>query len=142
MPKHYHVFQDETFEVVSGLLTILLNGQTNILTAEKKTTLPKNTPHKHFNNEEVAVSYIHTVISALDFDYMIENLVGLIADGIAKNGKYGLVQQLVTLIYFDNKSYLADFPIGVQIVNDEYNCSYWAAIGLSCNSQKYSGIEQ
>jgi hypothetical protein len=47
---------------------------------------------------------------------LIENLVGLAADGKSKNGKYGLVQELVALKYLDSKSYLADIPIGVQKV--------------------------
>jgi len=52
----------------------------------------------------------------LDFEYLMENLVGLAADGKSKNGKYGLVQELVTLKYIDSKAFLADIPIAIQKV--------------------------
>jgi quercetin dioxygenase-like cupin family protein len=142
VPKHFHVFQDETFEVVSGQLTILLEGQTRILSAGEKITLQKNVPHNHYNNEDAAVTYIHTVTPALDFDYLIENLVGLAADGKGDNGKYGLVQELVTLKYLDSKSYLADIPIGVQkmLMNTVAPIARW--FGYRAIYKKYSGIEK
>ena len=142
VPKHYHVFQDETFEVISGQLTIFLDGQTKTLLAGEKITLPKNTPHNHFNNEDIAVTYIHTVTPALDFDFLIENLVGLAADGKSKNGKYGLVQELVTLKYLDSKSYLADIPIGVQKLLMNIIAPIGRLIGYRAIYKKYSGIEK
>ena len=33
VPNHFHVFQDETFEVLSGDLTVLLNGETKKISA-------------------------------------------------------------------------------------------------------------
>ncbi len=54
-------------------------------------TLPKNEPHNHYNIGDTAVNYIHTTTPALDFDYLIETLVGLATDGKSKNGKFGLV---------------------------------------------------
>src|SRR5690606_4579885 len=116
VPDHYHVYQEETFEILSGTLTVLINGKTTKLAAGEKRTLPKNKPHNHYNNEDLPVSYIHTVTPALDFDYLIENLVGLAADGKQKNGKFGLMQELVTLKYLDSKTFLAGIPYGIQVV--------------------------
>lgn len=142
VPKHYHVFQDETFEVIAGQLTILLDGQTSTLSAGEKVTLPKNIPHNHYNNEAIAVTYIHTVTPALDFDFLIENLAGLAADGKNKNGKYGLVQELVTLKYLDSKSYLADIPIGVQKLLMNTIAPIGRLYGYRAIYKKYSGIEK
>lgn len=142
VPKHFHLLQDETFEVISGKLTILLDGQTKTLTAGEKITLPKTIPHNHFNNESTAVTYIHTVTPALDFDYLIENLTGLAADGKAKNGKYGLVQELVTLKYLDSKSYLADVPVGVQNVLKNIIAPVGRLFGYRAIYKKYSGFEK
>lgn len=142
VPKHYHVFQDEIFEVISGQLTILLDGETNTLSAGEKIILPKNIPHNHYNNEDIAVTYIHTVKPALDFDFLIENLVGLAADGKSKNGKYGLVQELVTLKYLDSKSYLADIPIGIQKVLATTIAPIGRLFGYRAIYKKYSGIEK
>jgi quercetin dioxygenase-like cupin family protein len=142
VPNHFHVFQDETFEVISGQLTILLEGQTHILSAGEKITLPKNIPHNHYNNDHTPVTYLHSVTPALDFDFLIENLVGLAADGKSKNGKYGLVQELVALRYLDSKSYLADIPLGVQKVLMNIIAPIGRFFGYRAIYKKYSGIEK
>ena len=142
VPKHYHVLQDETFEIISGQLTIWVDGKTRILSTGEKATLPKSKPHNHYNNEDVAVTYIHTVSPALDFEYLIENLVGLAADGKSKNGKYGLVQELVTLKYLDSKTYLADIPIGIQKILMNIIAPVARLFGYRAIYGKYSGIEK
>lgn len=142
VPKHFHVLQDETFEVISGQLTIDFDGQIKKLNAGDKITLPKNIPHNHFNNENEAVAYIHTVSPALDFEYLIENLVGLAADGKSKNGKYGLVQELVSLKYLDSKAFLADIPVGVQKVLMSTIAPIGRLFGYRAIYKKYSGIEK
>jgi quercetin dioxygenase-like cupin family protein len=142
VPRHFHVFQDETFEVISGQLTILFDGESKTLTSGEKITLPKNIPHNHYNNENFSVTYIQTVTPALDFDYLIENLVGLAADGKSKNGKYGLVQELVALKYLDSKSYLADIPIGIQKVLMNIVAPIGRLFGYRAIYKKYSGIEK
>ncbi|HEV7350459.1 cupin domain-containing protein [Telluribacter sp.] len=114
VPDHFHVLQDESFEILSGKLTVRMDGGERVFSAGEKVTLPKNKAHNHFNSEDEPVIYIHTTSPALDFDYFIENLVGLASDGKMKNGKIGLVQQLVTLKYTDSKAYLADLPVGIQ----------------------------
>jgi len=142
VPNHYHVYQDETFEVLSGSLTVWLDGKTTILSAGEKMLLPKNVPHNHYNNGDTPVTYIQTVTPAYDFDYLIENLVGLAADGKSKNGKYGLVQELVALKYLDSKTYLADIPLGVQKVLMNMIAPIGRLLGYRAIYKKYSGIEK
>jgi len=142
VPRHLHVHQDETFEVLSGQLTVLFEGKTRVLTAGEHITLPKNTPHNHFNNEDAAVTYIHSVSPGLDFDYLIENLVGLAADGKSKNGKHGLLQELVSLKYLDSTSYLADLPIGLQKLLMNTIAPIARFFGYRAIYKKYSGIEK
>lgn len=142
VPNHFHVYQDETFEVISGQLTVLLNGKTKTLSAGEKITLPKNTPHNHFNNESTPVIYIQTVSPALDFDYLVENLVGLAGDGKGENGKYGMVQELVTLKYLDSKSFLADTPIGIQKILMHTIAPIARLFGYRALYKKYTGIEK
>lgn len=142
VPKHIHVFQDETFEIVSGELTVWLDGKESLLVAGNKLTLPKNTPHNHYNNSGTPVTYIHTVSPALDFDYLIENLMGLATDGKSKNGKYGLMQELVTLKYLDSKTFLADMPIGIQKVLMNVIAPIGRLLGYRAIYKKYSGIEK
>lgn len=142
VPNHFHVFQDETFEVISGQLTVFYGGQIKKLSAGEKITLPKNIPHNHYNNEDTAVTYIHSVRPALDFDFLIENLAGLAADGKSKNGKYGLIQELVSLKYFDSKSYLADIPVAAQKVLMNIIAPIGRLFGYRAIYKKYSGIEK
>jgi quercetin dioxygenase-like cupin family protein len=142
VPDHFHVFQDETFEIVSGKMTIKTEGKTTTLNAGEKITLPKNIPHNHFNNESEALVYIQTVRPALDFDYLVENLIGLASDGKSKNGKYGLMQELVTLKYLDSKAYLAEIPIGIQKFLMNTVAPVGRLLGYRAVYKKYSDMEK
>jgi quercetin dioxygenase-like cupin family protein len=142
VPKHVHVLQDETFEVLSGQLFIWLDGKTSTLSAGEKVTLPKNKPHNHYNNDDVTVTYIHSVTPALDFDYLVETLVCLAADGKGKNGKFGLMQELVGLKYLDSKTYLADIPLAIQKVLMNTVAPIGRLLGYRAIYKKYSGIEK
>lgn len=142
VPNHFHVDQDETFEVESGSLTVWLDGKIKVLSVGEKLTLPKNMPHNHYNNDNIPVTYIHTVTPAFDFDYLIETLVGLAADGKSKNGKYSLVQELVLLKYLDSKTYLADIPIGFQKFLMNVIAPVARMLGYRAIYKKYSGIEK
>lgn len=142
VPNHFHVFQEECFEVLSGQLTVFFQGDIHQLSAGDKIALPENVPHNHYNDQGSPVTYIHTVSPALDFDYLIENLVGLAADGKSKNGQYGLIQQLVSLRYLDSKSYLADIPVGVQKLLMYVLAPVGRLMGYRAIYKKYSGIEK
>jgi quercetin dioxygenase-like cupin family protein len=142
VPNHIHTLQEETFEVVSGKLTIWENGTKKILAAGEKITFQKNKPHNHYNDHDEAVTYIQTVTPALDMDYFIETLLGLDTDGKVKNGKYGLVQELVLLKYLDSKSFLADIPIAVQKILMNVVAPIGRLMGYRAIYKKYSGIEK
>lgn len=142
VPNHFHVLQDESFEVLSGKLTIWLDGKTQTLVAGDKITLPKNVPHNHFNNDDETVTFLQTVTPALDFEYLLENLIGLSIDGKMPNGKAGLVQELVTLKYLDSKSYLAAIPVGVQKLLMNIVGPIARLLGYRAIYKKYSGFEK
>ena len=142
VPKHFHVLQDEVFEVLEGHLTVILEGRTRVLGPGDSITLPRNVPHNHYNDHDSPVTYRHTVTPALDFDLLIENLVGLAADGKSRNGKYGFVQELVSLRYMDSRSYLADVPVVVQDLLARIVGPIGRAFGYRAVYRKYSGIEK
>jgi quercetin dioxygenase-like cupin family protein len=142
VPNHFHLLQDEVFEVTAGKLTVLLNGELMEITAGEKIFLPKNIPHNHYNNSEQVLEYIHTTTPALDFDYFLENLIGLASDGKMKNGKAGLVQELVTLKYMDSKAFLADIPIGVQKAMMYVIAPIARFFGYRAFYKKYTEIEK
>lgn len=142
VPNHFHVLQDETFEIISGKLTIMLDRKYYTLSAGDKKTLPKNIAHNHYNNHDEPAKYIHSITPALDFEYLIENLVGLASDGKSKNGKYGLVQELVTLKYLDSKAFLADKPVAIQKILMEIIAPIGRLFGKRAIYRKYSDIEK
>ncbi|AMS26858.1 cupin [Bacteroidetes bacterium UKL13-3] len=142
VPNHFHALQDEHFEVVSGNLTILLDGKNQVLAQGEKMTLPKNKPHNHYNASNETVILIQSVTPALDFDYLLENIIGLTIDGKMPNGKAGLIQELVTLKYLDSKSYLADIPQGLQKLLMNVVGPIGRIFGYRAIYKKYSDIEK
>lgn len=142
VPDHLHAFQEETFKVISGKLTILKDGNKTVLFAGEQVTLPKNMPHNHYNRSDEEVVYIHSVKPALDFDYLMENLIGLISEGKGKDGSFGFVQDLVSLKYLDSKTYLAGIPIGLQKLLANTIAPVGRLLGYRAVYKKYSGIEK
>ena len=142
VPNHFHALQDEHFEVISGKLTIVIDGKKQLLAQGDKITLPKNKPHNHYNNDNEPVAFIQSVTPALDFDYLLENIIGLTIDGKMPNGKAGIVQELVTLKYLDSKSYLADIPQGPQKFLMNVVGPIGRMFGYRAIYKKYSDIEK
>ena len=142
VPNHFHALQDEHFEILSGKLTGLLDGKQREIGVGEKITLPKNKPHNHYNSGDEPAVFIQSVSPALDFDYLLENIIGLTIDGKMPNGKAGLVQELVTLKYLDSKSYLASIPVGVQTFLMNVVAPIARLFGYRAIYTKYSGIEK
>jgi hypothetical protein len=88
------------------------------------------------------LTYIQTVTPALDFDYLLETLFGLAADGKNKHAKLGLMQELVILKYLDSKTFLADIPIGAQMLLKNIVAPIGRMMGYRAIYSKYSGIEK
>ena len=140
--NHLHSLQDESFEVLAGMLTIWMDGKTQTLSHGQKITLPKNKPHNHYNNDDEPATFIQTVSPALDFEYWEENIIGLTIDGKIKNGKAGLMQDLVTLKYLDSKTFLANMPIAIQEILMNIIGPIGRLFGYRAIYKKYSGIEK
>lgn len=141
-PNHLQALQDESFEVIAGKLTIWLDGKISVLTEGQKITLPKNKPHNHFNNHDEPVTFTQTVFPALDFDYLLENLIGLNIDGKLHNGNGSLVQSLVTLKYLQSKIFLPGVPIAIQKIAMNIVGPIGRLFGYRAIYKKYSGIEK
>jgi quercetin dioxygenase-like cupin family protein len=140
--NHFHTLQDECFEVLAGKLTIWSEGETRILRQGEKVILAKNKPHNHYNNDDEPVTFIQTVSPALDFEYWLENIIGLTTDGKMKNGKAGFIQDLVTLRYLDSKTFLANVPIAFQKILMNLVGPVGRRLGYRAIYKKYSEIEK
>ena len=139
---HIHVLQDETFKVLSGRMTYFLNGEKHHLNAGEEVTLPKNVAHNHYNMDDETAVYIQTISPAIDVDYFIENLFGMINDGKVKEGKLPFLQAMVTLKYLESPSFLANMPRGVQKFLASVLAPIARALGYRAIYKEYTGIEK
>ena len=105
-------------------------------------TLPKNVAHNHYNTDEEPVIYLQTITPAIDIDYFIENLFGLINDGKVKNGQLSFLQAMVTAKYLESPSRLASIPRGIQelLINTLGPLS--RLFGYRAIYAKYTGLEK
>jgi len=141
-PNHFHTLQDESFEVLAGKLTVWSEGKTKTLSPGEKMILPKNKTHNHYNNDDEPVTFIQTVSPALDFEYWMENIIGLTTHGKIQNGKAGLLQDLVTLKYLDSKTFIPNIPLGIQKILMNIVGPIGRLFGYRAIYKKYSGIEK
>ncbi len=139
---HIHVLQNENFKVLSGRMTYFINGEKHYLNEGEEVTLPKNVPHNHYNMDDAPVTYVQTISPAIDVDYFLENLFGLINDGKVKNGKLPFLQAMVTLTHLESPSYLASMPRSVQKGLAGILSPIARALGYRAIYKKYTGIEK
>lgn len=139
---HIHTLQDETFKVSSGRLTCIQNGEIIHVNAGEEIVLPKNKPHNHYNEDDQPVEYIQTVEPAYDLDYFLENLFGMINDGIVKEGKLPFFQAMATAKHLDSETYLAALPLGVQKSLAAVLNPFLRLFGYRAIYKKYTGIEK
>jgi mannose-6-phosphate isomerase-like protein (cupin superfamily) len=70
-PQHMHPHQEESYEVLSGVLDVFIDGQWRELGAGEYITVPAGAPHtiRNLHHEEMRAVNVHA--PALDFpDYM------------------------------------------------------------------------
>ncbi|WP_194774593.1 cupin domain-containing protein [Pararhodonellum marinum] len=139
---HLHILQDESFEVLSGTLTYLKDGKKNYIGAGERVVLPKNKPHNHYNTSDEPAAFIQTITPAIDVDYFIENLFGMINDGKVKEGKLPFLQAMVTAKYLESPSRLAAIPMGLQNVLINTIGPMARIFGYRAIYKKYAGIEK
>ena len=80
-PLHYHPRQEEDFSLITGELTVKINGVVKTYTAGDKFHVPKNTPHSMWNASGSPATLNWKVTPALNTEYFFENSIGLAHDG-------------------------------------------------------------
>lgn len=139
---HIHEKQDEVFEVLSGKLTYNLNGQVRVAEAGQTITLPKGSPHTHYNgeaNEDLVM--IQSICPALDAEWLIDSLLGLTKDKKIVNGQPKFLQVMVWLRYYKAKTYLAQVPVAVQNALAFLLAPVARMLGYKAAYKKYSGVD-
>jgi quercetin dioxygenase-like cupin family protein len=138
--EHIHPQVDETFKVLSGRLTYMLNGEEYSIGEGQQITLPKGIRHTHFNNEAEDLVMEQTFSPSLDVEVFLENLFGLTGDGRLKNGAPEFLQVMVWLRRLEAKTYLAKIPIGAQNFLSIVLAPVGSMLGYKASYSKYNGI--
>jgi quercetin dioxygenase-like cupin family protein len=109
---HVHSEQDETYEVISGKLTYLLDGKEHVAEAGSTVVLPRGVGHQHYCHGPGDTVVIQTMTPGLDFDYLLETIIGLAGGG--SHGPDSLLQGLVWVRKMKGPLFLPSLPIWFQ----------------------------
>jgi len=135
VPAHIHP-QDEEFQVVSGKLTYLLDGEKHVADAGTTVTLPRGVGHEHYSEGPEAAVTIQTLRPGLDFDYVLENLFGLGAEG-----HQSTIQLLIIIAKMKSAFVRADIPIWLQKAAAKVITPIAYLFGYRAVYQRFSGEE-
>lgn len=114
---HIHLRQSETFEVLSGQLTVLVDGQAEVVRAGGILTVPRGTPHRPSNTGEDDLRCRVTLRPALHTEAMLEAICALANAGLADSrGQPSFLRLAVLATVYPNEAYLAALPVWVQRV--------------------------
>jgi quercetin dioxygenase-like cupin family protein len=89
---HVHPSQTETFEIVSGTLTMSLDGRTVEAGPGETVVIEPGVNHDFANNTDEVVHFKAEVRPALKIESLIETMYGLAADG--KTNRWGIPNPL------------------------------------------------
>ncbi len=82
VPEHVHRHQEESFEVVSGMLCVRVGGQEMALSPGQSAVGPPGIPHAWWNpSDEEEVHFLLGLRPGLDVETMLETILSLSRDG-------------------------------------------------------------
>jgi quercetin dioxygenase-like cupin family protein len=116
-PSHYHPYQEEYFEIVSGELTVRINGEIEVLGPGHQLHIAKGTSHAMWNNTNKPTTVRWKVVPALETERFLETITGLANQGkTGPDGRPGFLQVALTVNRFDRVFRLARLPYALQKV--------------------------
>ncbi|HEX5024274.1 MAG TPA: cupin domain-containing protein [Agriterribacter sp.] len=114
-PLHYHPYQEEDFTVLSGELTVKIDGQVKTLQQGDILHVSRNTVHAMWNRSEDATLVNWKVRPAMNSENLFETFTGLANDHKTdENGVPGILQLALTVNAFSRVFRLAKPPYLVQ----------------------------
>lgn len=114
---HYHPYQDETFTVIEGELTMRIDNQLITLHPGESMYIPRNKVHTMWNNTDVKTVVSWQVQPAMNTELLLETLFGLAANGkVNAKGMPPLPQLALIATHYIDVLRLAKPPLPVQKV--------------------------
>jgi quercetin dioxygenase-like cupin family protein len=140
VPAHKHPLQDETLEIVSGRLTYYLEGKRHVADTGTKIVLPRGVGHQHHSEDKEAAVVIQTMTPGLDFDYLLENLFGLGAEGRLQGIQYSIY--LIVILGKMKSAFVgANLPTWFQKVVAKIVTPILYLFGYRAVNKRFSGEE-
>jgi len=105
---HFHPFQKNRFQIISGELSFQINGKIKKAQQGDIISIPKNIPHEFWNGGNVEAVYIKEFYPALKIDQLFETFFALARDGkLNKKGKPNIFRASLIMLHFENELRLA-----------------------------------
>jgi len=143
VPEHYHPYQDEHLEVLSGMVSVHIKGQERTYVAGESFDFTQNVPHTFLGaagSEEARILW--QIRPALDSETFFETVYGLAADGKMKDtGIPNLFQLAVIFRAFNNELHPTKPPRIVQKIVFGILAPIGRLLGYQARYEKYSGPE-
>lgn len=112
---HYHPHQAEDFTIVSGSMTVRMDGALRVLQAGDTLHIPQGKVHSMWNNSDAPAIINWKVQPAMETEYFLETVIGLAADGKTDaKGRPGLLQVALMANRYAPVFRLAKPPFVVQ----------------------------
>ena len=103
-PAHYHPCQDEDFTVLSGELTVKIDGHVKTLRHGDNLLISRNTVHAMWNSSEGPTVVNWKVRPAMNSENLFETFTGLAADNKTnEDGVPGILQAALTVHAFSRE---------------------------------------
>ena len=114
-PMHYHPYQTEHFRVLSGEMTVVMDGQPRILKTGDTLEVPPNKHHAMWNHGDQPAVMHWTVTPALQTEQLFDTLAALANGGKTNSeGTPNLLQVSLTMLHFSREFRLSKPPFAVQ----------------------------
>jgi quercetin dioxygenase-like cupin family protein len=143
VPEHYHPYQDEHIEVLSGMVSVHIKGQERTYVAGESFNFPRSVPHNFLGaagSEEARILW--QIRPALDSETFFETVYGLAADGKMKGtGNPNLLQLAVIFRAFNHEIHRTKPPRIVQKIIFTVLAPIGRLLGYQARYEKYSGPE-
>ncbi len=126
-PLHYHRDFSETFVVIEGFLTIVLENKTITLSAKQKVTVEKGMAHRFSNESSLPVVFTTIILPGSEgFENALQILYGLAGD--RKTDKKGVPKNLLALAVVSKISDMRLAGGGVMLAPLMSLCNFIARI--------------
>ena len=138
---HYHPHQTEEFTILSGELTVVMDGKKQTLKPGNTLHIPMNRVHSMWNNSNAETVVNWQVRPALDTAEFFETVTGLVNDGkVTPKGMPPLLQTALMAQRFANVFRLAKPPQLVQKLVFGLLTPFAYVAGYRPTYQKYVGL--